>query len=47
MTKGSVYVCVSEVKRELVLEESPKWAALTDVLQEIERENKSSQHEPG
>uniref|UniRef100_UPI0037E92C77 DNA repair endonuclease XPF n=1 Tax=Semicossyphus pulcher TaxID=241346 RepID=UPI0037E92C77 len=37
----------SEVKRELVLEKSPKWAALTEVLQEIERENKSSQHEPG
>ncbi|CAJ1080668.1 DNA repair endonuclease XPF [Xyrichtys novacula] len=36
-----------EVKRELVLEKSPKWAALTEVLQEIERENKSSQHEPG
>uniref|UniRef100_UPI003AAE2E89 DNA repair endonuclease XPF-like n=1 Tax=Centroberyx gerrardi TaxID=166262 RepID=UPI003AAE2E89 len=39
--------CVSEVKRELVLEKSPKWEALTEVLQEIERENKSSQHEPG
>ncbi|XP_078146945.1 DNA repair endonuclease XPF [Centroberyx gerrardi] len=38
---------VSEVKRELVLEKSPKWEALTEVLQEIERENKSSQHEPG
>ncbi|XP_074518874.1 DNA repair endonuclease XPF [Halichoeres trimaculatus] len=37
----------SEVKRELVLEKSPKWAALTEVLQEIERENKSPQHEPG
>ncbi|CAK6961688.1 DNA repair endonuclease XPF [Scomber scombrus] len=37
----------SEVKRELVLENSPKWAALTEVLQEIERENKSSQHKPG
>lgn len=36
-----------ELKRELVLEKSPKWAALTEVLQEIERENKSSQHEPG
>ncbi|XP_054454960.1 DNA repair endonuclease XPF [Anoplopoma fimbria] len=36
-----------EVKRELVLEKSPKWEALTEVLQEIERENKSSQHEPG
>uniref|UniRef100_A0A8C2YYG1 Excision repair cross-complementation group 4 n=1 Tax=Cyclopterus lumpus TaxID=8103 RepID=A0A8C2YYG1_CYCLU len=37
----------AEVKRELVLEKSPKWEALTEVLQEIERENKSSQHEPG
>uniref|UniRef100_A0AAQ5YQ23 DNA repair endonuclease XPF n=1 Tax=Amphiprion ocellaris TaxID=80972 RepID=A0AAQ5YQ23_AMPOC len=37
----------SEVKRELVLEKSPKWEALTEVLEEIERENKSSQHEPG
>ncbi|XP_034564439.1 DNA repair endonuclease XPF [Notolabrus celidotus] len=36
-----------EVKRVLVLEKSPKWAALTEVLQEIERENKSSQQEPG
>jgi len=40
-------VCVSEVKRELVLEKSPKWEALMEVLEEIERENKSSQHEPG
>lgn len=37
----------SEVKRELVLEKSPKWEALTEVLQEIERENRCSQHEPG
>uniref|UniRef100_A0A8C4EZE8 DNA repair endonuclease XPF n=1 Tax=Dicentrarchus labrax TaxID=13489 RepID=A0A8C4EZE8_DICLA len=36
-----------EVKRRLVLEKSPKWEALTEVLQEIEKENKSSQHEPG
>lgn len=49
MTKGSMCVCVfvSEVKRELVLETSPKWGALTEVLQEIEKENKSPQHEPG
>ncbi|KAM6898901.1 DNA repair endonuclease XPF [Lycodopsis pacificus] len=38
---------VLEVKRELVLEKSPKWEALTEVLQEIERENKSSQLDPG
>ncbi|XP_037318967.2 DNA repair endonuclease XPF [Pungitius pungitius] len=37
----------SGVKRELVLENSPKWEALTEVLEEIERENKSSQQEPG
>ncbi|XP_061823275.1 DNA repair endonuclease XPF isoform X2 [Nerophis lumbriciformis] len=37
----------SESKRELVLEKSPKWEALTDVLQEIERENKSSPLKPG
>ncbi|XP_041830611.1 DNA repair endonuclease XPF [Melanotaenia boesemani] len=37
----------SEVKRELVLEKSPKWEALTEVLEEIERENNSSQHGQG
>ncbi|KAL7373142.1 hypothetical protein ABVT39_028205 [Epinephelus coioides] len=37
----------SELKRVLVLEKSPKWEALTEVLQEIEKENKSPQHEPG
>ncbi|XP_067100525.1 DNA repair endonuclease XPF isoform X1 [Osmerus mordax] len=37
----------AEVKRELVLEKNPKWEALTEVLQEIEKENKSSEHEPG
>lgn len=30
-----------------MLEKSPKWEALTEVLQEIERENRSSQHEQG
>lgn len=30
-----------------MLEKSPKWEALTEVLQEIEKENKSSQHEQG
>lgn len=34
-------------KRELVLEKNPKWEALTGVLQEIEKENSSSEHEPG
>ncbi|XP_077406225.1 DNA repair endonuclease XPF [Vanacampus margaritifer] len=38
---------VSEVKRVLVLEKSPKWEALSEVLQEIEKENKNSQNEPG
>ncbi len=47
ITEVCVCVCFSEVKRELVLEKSPKWEALTEVLQEIEKENKSSQHEPG
>lgn len=47
ITKGSMCLCISGVKRDLVLEKSPKWEALTEVLQEIERENKSSQHEPG
>lgn len=42
-----VCFCVPELKRELVLEKSPKWEALTEVLQEIERENKSSQHDQG
>ncbi|KAM4716254.1 DNA repair endonuclease XPF [Anableps anableps] len=37
----------SEVKRELVLEKSPKWEVLTEVLEEIEKENKTSQHESG
>uniref|UniRef100_A0A4W6BLK8 DNA repair endonuclease XPF n=1 Tax=Lates calcarifer TaxID=8187 RepID=A0A4W6BLK8_LATCA len=37
----------SVVKRELVLEKSPKWEALAEVLQEIEKENKSSEREPG
>ncbi|XP_034049982.1 DNA repair endonuclease XPF [Thalassophryne amazonica] len=37
----------SEVRRELVLEKSPKWEALTEVLEEIEKENTSSQHKPG
>ncbi|XP_067224956.1 DNA repair endonuclease XPF [Chanodichthys erythropterus] len=34
-------------KRELVLEKNPKWEALTEVLQEIEKENSSSECEPG
>lgn len=38
---------VPEVKRELVLEKSPKWEALTEVLEEIEKENKNCQQEPG
>ncbi|XP_038130141.1 DNA repair endonuclease XPF [Cyprinodon tularosa] len=37
----------SEVKRELVLEKSPKWEVLTEVMEEIEKENKNSQNEPG
>ncbi|KAM4525948.1 DNA repair endonuclease XPF isoform 2-T2 [Fundulus diaphanus] len=37
----------SEVQRELVLEKSPKWEVLTEVLKEIEEENRSSQHGSG
>ncbi|XP_017271589.1 DNA repair endonuclease XPF [Kryptolebias marmoratus] len=37
----------SEVRREPVLEKSPKWEALTEVLEEIEKENKNSEQEPG
>lgn len=40
-------VCVGPLKRELVLEKNPKWEALTEVLQEIEKEMNSSDHEPG
>ncbi|KAF3853314.1 hypothetical protein F7725_014002 [Dissostichus mawsoni] len=53
LTSASFSACmltlcvVSEVKRQLVLEKSPKWEALTEVLQEIEKENKSSEQEPG
>ncbi|KAM9724846.1 DNA repair endonuclease XPF isoform 1-T1 [Dama dama] len=32
-----------ETKKELVLESNPKWAALTEVLKEIEAENKESE----
>ncbi|XP_077595383.1 DNA repair endonuclease XPF [Stigmatopora nigra] len=35
------------VARELVLEKSPKWEALTEVLQEIENENKKTPEKPG
>ncbi|XP_047232671.1 DNA repair endonuclease XPF [Girardinichthys multiradiatus] len=37
----------SELKRDLVLEKSPKWEVLTEVLEEIEKENKNSQPESG
>lgn len=46
-TEKSKTSSASEVKRELVLERSPKWEALTEVLEEIENENKSSEHKPG
>ncbi|XP_053367000.1 DNA repair endonuclease XPF [Clarias gariepinus] len=35
------------LKRELVLEKNPKWEALTEVLQEIEKELSNSEHEAG
>ncbi|NXC38234.1 XPF endonuclease, partial [Penelope pileata] len=34
----------NELKRELVLESNPKWEALREVLNEIENENKNSEH---
>ncbi|XP_003998897.2 DNA repair endonuclease XPF [Felis catus] len=34
---------VQETKKELVLESNPKWEALTEVLKEIEAENKESE----
>ncbi|XP_035261096.1 DNA repair endonuclease XPF [Anguilla anguilla] len=37
----------AEVKRELVLETNPKWEALSEVMQEIERENSQSENNPG
>ena len=40
-------VNVTEGRRELVLEKAPKWAALTEVLEEIEKENQNAAHEPG
>lgn len=30
-----------------MLEKSPKWEVLTEVMEEIEKENKNSQNEPG
>ncbi|TSK14668.1 DNA repair endonuclease XPF [Bagarius yarrelli] len=35
------------LKRELVLEKNPKWEALTEVLQEIEKDMSSSELQPG
>ncbi|XP_026861910.2 DNA repair endonuclease XPF [Electrophorus electricus] len=35
------------LKRQLVLEKNPKWEALSEVLQEIEKDNSSCEHEPG
>ena len=40
-------VNITEGRRELVLEKPPKWEALTEVLEEIEKENQSAAHEPG
>ncbi|KAG9334989.1 hypothetical protein JZ751_006212 [Albula glossodonta] len=36
-----------EVKRVLVLEKNPKWEALSEVMQEIEKENSQSENSPG
>ena len=43
----ALFVNVTEGRRELVLEKAPKWEALTEVLEEIEKENQSAAHEPG
>ncbi|KAJ8363860.1 hypothetical protein SKAU_G00126910 [Synaphobranchus kaupii] len=37
----------AEVKRVLVLETNPKWEALSEVMQEIEKENSQSENNPG
>ncbi|KAJ8284003.1 hypothetical protein COCON_G00028530 [Conger conger] len=37
----------AEVKRVLVLEANPKWEALSEVMQEIERENSQLENNPG
>lgn len=39
----NLFCCISELKRELVLESNPKWEALREVLKEIENENKNSE----
>ncbi|XP_055032647.2 DNA repair endonuclease XPF [Misgurnus anguillicaudatus] len=41
------HFAIAPLTRELVLEKNPKWEALTEVLKEIEKENNSSQREPG
>ncbi|MBN3303856.1 XPF endonuclease, partial [Amia calva] len=45
--RNRVYQVPEGAKRELVLERNPKWEALTEVLQEIEKENSSSELGPG
>lgn len=40
--KVIIYFC-TETRKELVLESNPKWEALTEVLKEIEAENKESE----
>uniref|UniRef100_A0A8B9KFS5 DNA repair endonuclease XPF n=1 Tax=Astyanax mexicanus TaxID=7994 RepID=A0A8B9KFS5_ASTMX len=46
-SKKKLKVGEVDQKTKLVLEKNPKWEALTEVLQEIEKENSSSEHEPG
>lgn len=38
-----IFYFYTETKKELVLESNPKWEALTEVLKEIEAENKESE----
>jgi hypothetical protein len=41
--RGRFFYFYTETRRELVLESNPKWEALTEVLREIEAENKESE----
>lgn len=48
MTEGfTVRLRLTELQRELVLEKSPKWEVLAEVLEEIQKENKNSEQESG
>uniref|UniRef100_A0A8C1BHW7 DNA repair endonuclease XPF n=2 Tax=Cyprinus carpio TaxID=7962 RepID=A0A8C1BHW7_CYPCA len=46
-SKKKLKVGETDQKQSLVLEQNPKWEALTEVLREIEKENGNREHEPG